>query len=226
MNFDDFAGDYDNLLRENIGLYGKDTSYYVKYKVEVMKRCAENKTPLSILDFGCGVGKSIPFLQRFFPGSAIWGCDPSKESLSVAQRDNPTCSFFSVKEIPLERFDLILVSCVFHHVPPISRDKILSVIKLLMSPGAELFVFEHNPYNPLTRHAVNTCPFDKDAELITSSDMKKLVFRSGLTLLSSRYTLFFPAALKSLRILEPLLRWMPLGGQYMIHARRNVGRAG
>jgi hypothetical protein len=95
-----------------------------------------------------------------------------------------------------------------------------------MNPEAELFIFEHNPYNPLTRHAVNTCPFDKDAELITLSDMKRLIFRSGLTLLPARYALFFPAALKPLRFLEPLLAPVPLGGQYMVHARHDVGRAG
>jgi SAM-dependent methyltransferase len=226
MDFDDVAGNYEDLLRKNLGAYGQDTSYYVEYKGEMMKRHAENKTPLSILDFGCGVGRSIPFLQRFFPGSAIWGCDPSKESLSVAQRNNPTCSFFSLHEAPLRCFDLILVSCVFHHVPPKGREKVLGVIKSLMSPGAELFIFEHNPYNPLTRHAVNTCPFDKDAKLITLSDMKRLIFHSGLTTLPARYTLFFPAALKPLRFLEPLLAPLPLGGQYMVHARHDVGRAG
>jgi hypothetical protein len=56
--------------------------------------------------------------------------------------------------------------------------------------------------------------------------MKRLIFHSGLTTLPARYTLFFPAALKPLRFLEPLLAPLPLGGQYMVHARHDVGRAG
>lgn len=219
MDFDHFAESYEDLLRTNLGAYGQDAAYYVEYKVLMMKRYAEHKDPCSVLDFGCGIGRSLPYLRRYFPESAIWGYDPSQDSLRIAQRNHPQCSFFSCDLDLSCRFDVVLASCVFHHISYVERDAVMARIKSVMNPAGELFIFEHNPYNPLTRHAVNTCPFDKDAELLTQREMARLVLRSGLTVVAKKYTLFFPSLLRRLSFLEPCLSALPFGGQYMIQAK-------
>ena len=40
-------------------------------------------------------------------------------------------------------------------------------------PGGLVCVIEHNPLNPLTRLAVNRCPFDADAVLLRSGQLAK-----------------------------------------------------
>lgn len=80
-------------------------------------------------------------------------------------------------------------------------------------------MFEHNPFNPLTRHAVNTCPFDANARLISARQMRRRFHDAGFDVASIRYRIFFPGCLRRLRPLERLLTWCPLGAQYAVVGR-------
>jgi hypothetical protein len=82
-----------------------------------------------------------------------------------------------------------------------------------------LCLFEHNPLNPLTRHAVNTCPFDENAVLIGAPTMRRRVHEAGFGNARVKYRIFFPHFLRTLRPLEPKLTWLPLGAQYYVVAR-------
>ena len=72
-------------------------------------------------------------------------------------------------------FDVALASCVFHHIPHDEHVALLAEIRRVLAPAGRLFVFEHNPLNPLTRHAVNTCVFDEHAELVLAPTMRSRV---------------------------------------------------
>jgi hypothetical protein len=84
-----------------------------------------------------------------------------------------------------------------------------------------LFVFEHNPYNPVTRRLVNTCPFDADAVLLARAETVSLLKAAGLEPSAAAYCLFFPQMLAALRPLEAWLGWLPLGGQYFVAGRKS-----
>ncbi len=45
--------------------------------------------------------------------------------------------------------------------------------------GGLIAVFEHNPLNPLTVHAVNTCSFDANAKLILARDLARRLRAAG-----------------------------------------------
>jgi hypothetical protein len=90
----------------------------------------------------------------------------------------------------------------------------------VLKPGGVLFIFEHNPYNPLTRRAVNNCPFDADAVLLTRRRSSRLVKRAGLETTEERYILFFPWEGSTFRAIETHLRWLPMGAQYFVSGRR------
>ena len=122
----------------------------------------------------------------------------------------------------VDKFDLIFVALVFHHIKPELRSKVIKDISDLLQKDGNIFIFEHNPYNPVTSYLVNTCIFDADAVLLKKGELCKLLIGAKLSINACRYTLFFPSFLKKLRFIEPMLGYLPLGGQYFISAIENL----
>jgi SAM-dependent methyltransferase len=171
----------------------------------------------TILDFGCGIGLGIAALREFFPTSKIVGCDPSEESLAVARNHEPGAEFFKPNEIePTGQFDIITAVSVFHHIAPPDRDSALRYCYERLKPGGHLFIFEHNPYNPLTRHLVSRCALDRNALLLPPKETVTRTARAGFDRITAQYCLFFPKVLAWLRPIESSLGWLPLGGQYYV----------
>lgn len=218
VDFDEFAEGYDKILSKHLHFFEAGTDYFSQYKVSVVKKLLDRK-PLRILEFGCGVGNNIGHLINAFPGASITGCDVSIKSLEVAKTKHPAAKFFNIED-NIEEFaggyDLVFIANVLHHVPPEQRIETLHLIKSLMPRNGELFIFEHNPYNPVTRHIVRTCPFDVDAELIKPKHLIALLNKVGFSILNRQYILFFPNLLSQLRPIEQYLTSVPLGGQYVI----------
>lgn len=219
IDFDQYAGQYEALIAAQTGFFETDNSYFVRYKTERLKQLAPNAT--SVLDFGCGIGRSMPHLRAAFPDAQIAGCDPSADSLAMARRENPDCRFFAPDELAAgARFDVAMASCVFHHIAPAGRQEALRYCYDRLKPGGSLVIFEHNPFNPVTRRLVSTCPFDADAVLLTKAETSRRMREAGFDIAASGYCLFFPGALAALRPLENHLGWLPLGGQYFVHGVR------
>jgi hypothetical protein len=84
-----------------------------------------------------------------------------------------------------------------------------------------IVIFEHNPLNPLTVHAVRTCPFDANARLIKAGDLVRSLESEQWQAADINYHIFFPRILSALRPLEKSLRWLPLGAQFSVNARKN-----
>jgi SAM-dependent methyltransferase len=167
------------------------------------------------------VGNNIGHLINAFPGATISGCDVSIKSLDVAKTKHPSAEFFNIADHAASfvgRFDLVFIANVLHHVLPEQRIATLLLIKSLMPKAGELFIFEHNPYNPVTRHIVRTCPFDFDAELIKPKRLIATLNKAGVSIVNKQYILFFPNFLRKLRPIEQYLTSVPLGGQYVIQA--------
>ena len=81
-------------------------------------------------------------------------------------------------------------------------------------------IYEHNPINPMTLHAVNTCPFDENAVLLKRSQVKNVLQEAGMKVVMQEYRVFFPAFLKLLRPLEKYLAWLPLGAQHFVVGKK------
>jgi hypothetical protein len=84
----------------------------------------------------------------------------------------------------------------------------------VLKPGGLMTVFEHNPVNPVTRHIVATCPFDENAVLLASAELKARQTAAGFRGVKVAYTGFFPGALRRLRPLERFMTALPVGAQY------------
>jgi SAM-dependent methyltransferase len=223
--FDQFASEYDQLHAQNIALTGERPEFFHEYKIRKLRdfAAAQGISAKDILDFGCGVGNSTPFLHRYFPTARLVGGDVSQRSLEVAQARFPglsTCLHIGRDRLPAEdnAFDVTFSACVFHHISHEEHVLWLTELRRVTRVGGLLAIFEHNPLNPLTVRAVNTCPFDENARLIRAGDFAQRYRDAGWAAPEIRYHVFFPHALGVFRVLEPYLAAVPLGGQYSVTA--------
>ena len=223
VDFDDYTENYNQLLRKRTRFFSSSDEYFAKYKVGLVRK--QVHTPVHrILEYGCGIGRNIPYLQQAFPNAVIMGSDISSASLEIAQRDNTGVEFFREDENvePTRLFDVVFVAGVFHHIPVVQRAEVAKTLCKRVSPGGLLFVFEHNPLNPVTRRIVNNCPYDEDAVLLKPSELQRILSEAALIVERKTYCLFVPPSLSVLAWLENKLGWLPLGGQYFIQARRPI----
>lgn len=218
--FDKFAENYHESLRKSLAVTRTSDEYQAEYKVRLLKnRLAQGVSGLNVLDFGCGVGLSLPYLLEQFSGSKIFATDVSEVSLDMVR-----ARFLQVTTVgsalnTIEKFDLIFMSTVLHHITSSARVEILKKLRANLKPDGRLVVIEHNTYNPLTRRIVSNCPMDADAELISMRDIKKLLGAScGFKIRETGYCSFFPEPLKVLAKLDRVLKKIPLGGQYFVVA--------
>lgn len=226
--FDKYADEYKELNKGVIGISGEKSGFFAEYKVKDTAKLIRKfgfKENLSILDFGSGIGESVPFFLRHLPGCQLTCLDVSRKSLNIAaDRFNGQASFlhFNGERIPLadNSFDVVFTACVFHHIPPVLHHSMVLEISRVLKPGGIFIAFEHNPYNFLTVRSVNACAFDEHAILIRGRDFRKLLSGNGLVEDKLHYRIFFPGILRFLRPLEKFMRWLPLGAQYYVYAKK------
>ena len=223
VDFDKHAEEYEKVLSEDLSMFGEESGYFAEYKIKLVK---EKLTyiPKNILDFGCGIGRNLKYLREYFPEANISGCDISQKSFEVASKNNPDTSFFLINEVNIKKnnnkFDLIFTSCVFHHIKPDIRKDSMRIINSMLKEKGTFFIFEHNPYNPVTQKIVRDCIWDTDAILLKAKETISLSEDIGFKIRQKKYTLFFPAFLSGFRFLEKYFGFLPLGGQYFIIAEK------
>jgi len=220
VDFDEYASDYESLLKGQLGFFNAERDYFSEYKVRVVRERTASHAA-RILDFGTGIGLTLPFVRKWFPSAEIHASDISEASLDRVRARHTDVTIVRDRDLVPDQYDIILVITVIHHVAPDLRPELFRRLETLLRPGGELWIFEHNPYNPITQRMVSTCPFDEDAVLISARRLARLIeHASGLEVIDQGYTLFFPQAMSALRPVERHLRWLPLGGQYHVTARR------
>lgn len=223
VDFDKYVNEYDKILEDDLNFFGEENGYFAEYKVKIVKDTSLSE-PLSILEYGCGIGRNLKHFKKYFPASKITGCDISKKSIESASKENPDVNFFIIEKESLSekngQFDLVFVSCVFHHIAPELRPEAITNINNLLKPGGALYIFEHNPLNPVTRKIVRDCPWDKDAILLYINETTGMMENAGFEISEKKFTLFFPAQLKFMRSLEKYLASVPFGGQYFVKGKK------
>lgn len=218
VDFDDYTDNYNALLRESTKFFSSNEEYFAKYKIELVRSTV--KQPVNrILEYGCGIGRNIQYLQWAFPEAEIIGTDISEASIAIASAENRNVSFKVEKaNLDVGTFDSIFVAGVFHHIPPIERIDAAHLLAKRLKKGGSVCVFEHNPFNPVTRRIVNNCPYDADAVLLKPAELWHLLERAGLKVSRQTYCLFVPPIFSRLVWIEKYFSWLPLGGQYFINA--------
>jgi len=233
--FDQFAHDYSGGNDDPIKrLFGKDIDQFIYVKAKWFWNYIQNnldKATLNgnckLLDYGCGTGEMLKWLKLFGFSGQLYGADVSQVMLMEAEKrwdDVPRPLFSCIGEtktdFPDNTFSCIVATCVFHHIEPEKRNAVLREIKRILIPGGILAVFEHNPFNPMTRLIVKRAEIDKNAKLLypreTRNRFKKVSFTDSIL----EYIMFFPPNMKILHRFEKYLTWFPLGAQYVVVGRK------
>ena len=226
--FDKFAEEYAQMHKRSIQASGEGPEFFAEYKIkDIAVECehiSSNDT-IRILDFGAGIGGSIPYVKKYFSNVNLTCLDVSQRSLEIAKERYPDSAkfvHFDGQNIPLPTgyFDTVYAMCVFHHIDHGEHISLLKELYRVLRTGGSLFVFEHNPYNPLTVRVVNSCEFDENARLISGVKMKKCFAKAGFIQPTVKYRVFFPHSLKTLRPFEKFLTWVPFGGQYFVKGKK------
>ena len=223
--FDHYAREYDALLKDPIrDRFAQDPDFFHLRKwlllQEFLRRWSIPGKQCSWLDIGCGKGELLRFGQASFRQAV--GCDPSKEmlnecsGLSVRQQtENSTLPFGDAS------FDVLTAACVYHHLDPAERQALTAEARRVLRPGGLFAIFEHNPWNPVTRGIVRRTPVDANAVLLTAGETRGILSEAGFSVRKTCYYLYFPQSLyRRLPGLERLLASVPAGGQYAVFACR------
>jgi SAM-dependent methyltransferase len=225
--FDRFADEYEHMHARNIAITGEAPDYFHRYKLQSLVRFIDEAAlpKKTILDFGSGVGNSIPHFRALLPQASLLCADVSARSLDIARQRFPGSERHiliesSLAPIENDSLDIAFSSCVFHHIDHTQHAFWLTQLRDRLRPGGLVCIFEHNPLNVLTRHAVNTCPFDVDAHLIGGGAFASRLRDAGFVDVKIAYTTFFPHCMAPLRRFEHHLAWLPIGAQYRLTAFR------
>ena len=225
--FDRHRDGYADRVNEAIAFAGTEHEFYLRAKAErIVELAAELRleaTDPSVLDVGCGVGLVDSMLTPHFRN--LVGVDVARGLLPQARQNAPDARFagFDGAHLPFRVgcFDLVFAMCVVHHVAVEDWPQFASELARVTRPGGLVMIFEHNPLNPLTRVVVSRCEFDRNAVLLGRSRLRRLMAGAGLRECESRYILFFPWPGRLWAGLEGALRWLPLGAQHYVAARKD-----
>jgi SAM-dependent methyltransferase len=218
--FDRYDRSYGSVVQSSIDFSGLPHDFFLQAKADLMREKIAThfgaKKPDG-LDVGCGVGAFHPYVRDLF--ARFCGVDISAKSIDQAQAKRTDAEYAAYDgaslPYPADTFDFVSTICVMHHVPPAQWPSFMAELRRVTRKGGMIAVIEHNPFNPLTRFAVNRCEFDRDAVLLRASKTESLMKQAGLSRAESDYFLFFPFKAEIAVRTERAIRKLPLGAQYM-----------
>jgi SAM-dependent methyltransferase len=188
--------------------------------LDVARRRLGDLSTKTALDVGCGVGSLEPHLVSSF--AAVRGVDTSAAAVDEARKNVPGVAFdvYDGARLPCDdgSVDVAFAVNVMHHVPPSSWPAFARELLRVVRRGGLAFVFEHNPWNPVTRLAVFRCAFDDDATLLRRTRVRALLRDNGGRIVDDGYLLFVPINAPWARRVDAVLRPLPAGAQYFVAA--------
>lgn len=221
-DFNAYKDDYKQKVNESISFIGRNVDFFTEVKarhiLSLASRLGAKGKGAKVLDVGCGIGLTDQLLSPSF--QELHGVDIFEGVLAEAEKSNPDVRYklYDGKVLPYEdeAFDLVFAICVFHHVKPPAWPDLMAEMRRVTRPSGIVAVFEHNPYNPLTRFVVARSEMDIGANLLKPKDVSKMMKESGLRLSEQRYILFTPWRSRIPSMTGTSLYKLPFGAQYYV----------
>ena len=236
--FDRVARDYEKIHNRSLPPGVRSADFIRQRVANVIRWLSDGYVGKEFLylDFGCGNGR---MLKSLLASDAVkplveqgrlrlFGFDTSVESIHEAKSlmgDDRVCLVSDLNHLPRDvRFDFVISCHVFHHIPPAERAETVERLASRMKLSSRLVIWEHNPFNPMTRMLVKMCPFDGDARLLTLSTTKTLFGKNSFRYREHAYVNVFPPRwlrLDAVSATEVKLSRLPIGAQYWVMFERD-----
>jgi SAM-dependent methyltransferase len=219
------AEEYREALDRAVSFTGTSHELFARAKAQELlwlaRRHLGDPAGLDALDAGCGIGLTEAHLRGRF--RSLTGTDIDAELLAIAARENPGVRYELAEEdrLPFDdaSFDLVFAVNVVQLVPRAERPRFVAELARVARPGGLVAVFEHNPFNPLTRLVVRRYD-DGAVRMLRRGDAWRLLEGAGLTPVDSGFILVFPSRRRRAVAVERALRRLPLGAQYYVAGRK------
>jgi SAM-dependent methyltransferase len=218
---------YRDAVERSIAFSRTGLDFFTRAKVRELLRIATRRIgdprQLSFLDIGCGPGETDRLLEGHV--RSLTGVDALAGMIEVAVQRNPWAEYRAVDAdaawpFATASFDVSFAICVLHHVDVRERGRLVAEAARVTRPGGTVVIFEHNPWNPLTRRVVAGCEFDREAVLLRRRESERLLRDAGLERVDGAYIIWFPRESPLLQRIERVLESVPLGAQYWVSAIR------
>lgn len=227
VGFEKYKDVYQEEIQKSISFIGRRHSFFVEAKaekiLELTRRYVGNPDTLRALDLGCGVGITDCYLTSHF--KKLHGIDLSRGIVKKAAELNPKVTYrhYAGSKLPYasNSMDVTFTICVMHHVLPSKLGAFVKEMIRVTRRGGLVLVFEHNPFNPLTRVAVSRCELDEGSVLLSMGRAKKILRENSLDIVETKYNFFTPFDGAFFKRLEGLMGWLPLGAQYFVAGRKS-----
>lgn len=186
--------------------------------MDLAQRHLGETSKLRVLDVGCGSGLMESILNNKF--NSIVGVDIAADAIKEAKQAGLNAQFINYdgQKLPFNdnEFDVVFACSVFHHIPYNQRLLVAKEMFRVATRGGLVVIFEHNPWNPITRLIVSRCEFDRNAELLPNRESITLLKNVGLNKIMSSQILYFPWRGNFWKLIEKFISWIPLGAQYVV----------
>src|SRR5262245_56663271 len=117
--FDRHSRSYSEAHARSVRASGEAPEFFARHKLDCLLRLSSDPEQ-RVLDFGCGTGGLTRLLVQAFRDVSAY--DPSLLSLEQAKSAAPQASYHEQESsIPSAAFDVVVLSGVLHHVPPVER---------------------------------------------------------------------------------------------------------
>jgi len=230
--FDKHAAAYDGGLDNPVKrMMGDSADQFIAVKTRWLMRQEPKlrEGGLALLDYGCGAGDLMRVLALSGGRADFVGCDVSTGMLAEVAKRWPSTLGAAPRTAPQDgartpfadaSFDVVTISAVLHHVPVAERPAVYRELARVLKPGGRLYVFEHNPRNPLVRYVIARTPIDANAILLDAKEVRHGLLDAARYDLETDYLMFMPPGLGFLSPIDRVLAWLPLGAQYVVAARK------
>jgi len=186
----------------------------------------ERRREIRVLEVGCGSGANLWMIAR--EGFDAHGIDLAPEGISLCAQmlefwgTQATLTPADMTDVPYpdSHFDAIVDVFSSYCIDEAGFEKFLDEVSRLLKPGGRIYVFEHNPRNPLVRYVIARTPIDENAILLDAREVRHGLLDAARYDVETDYLMFMPPGIGFLAPIDRTLAWLPLGAQYVVAARK------
>ena len=199
-------------------------AFLARSRARWLRRCLDalGERPKHVIMLGRGLGSASSELFGNLLIKSLVTVDvaPERSHDGVLRSADGKATLMHVSDYRAsESADLAFAQGVFDHMPERERSAAAVLAYRSLSPGGLFAVWQRNPWSPGAMLNVREAD-DGGSVNLTARDTRRLLRGVGFDIVHTTSPLFLPQSLSWCAPLEPILAPIPIGGEYMVLARK------